>query len=247
MSAPGLEPGRARLVAALRPRATRRQALAALLLGLFGFGLVVQVRATQDAGLSALRQSDLVRILDDVTARSQRLQDESRDLERTRDKLTNSSDGRRAALEEAQRRAETLGILAGTVAALGPGVELSIPDPRGEVTPEMILDAVEELRDAGAEAIQVGRVRVVADTAFTAAPGGIAVDGTVVRPPYRVFAIGTSAALATALRIPGGLVEVLAEKGSTASVTERATVTVDALQALATPQYARPAPAETAG
>jgi hypothetical protein len=59
--------------------------------------------------LSSLRQSDLIRILDDVTERSARLQAETRELERTRDRLRSSSDGRRTALEETRKRAETLG------------------------------------------------------------------------------------------------------------------------------------------
>lgn len=234
--------GRRRLLLALQPRATRRQLLVGAILLMVGFGLAVQVRANRDAGLSSLRQTDLVRILDDVTERSQRLADERRDLERARDRLSSTTNGRRAALEEARRRAETLGILAGTLPATGPGIEVTVPDPRGSVGPEALLDAVQELRDAGAEAMQIGSVRIVASTSFTGAPGGITVDGQVVRPPYRLLAVGESAALATALRIPGGVVESLAEKESTAVVSERATVTVSALRAVPPPRYARPAP-----
>lgn len=239
--------GRRRLLLALRPRATRRQLLTGVLLAVFGFGLAVQVRATQDAGLDALRESDLVRILDDVTERSMRLQAEARELERTRDRLSSTTGGRRAALEEIRKRAETLGILAGTVPATGPGIELTIPDPRGQVGPEVILDAVQELRDAGAEAIQIGDVRIVASTYFTpgltAGPdGGISVDGQLLRPPYRLIVIGEPTALATALAIPGGVLEVLHEKGSSPQLEQRPVVTVSALRPLTPPQYARPAP-----
>jgi uncharacterized protein YlxW (UPF0749 family) len=226
----------------LRPRRTPRQVIAALLLAALGFGLVVQVRATQDAGLSSLRQSDLIRILDDVTERSARLQAETRELERTRDRLRNSSDGRRTALEETRKRAETLGILAGTLPATGPGIELLVPDPKASVGPLLLLDAVQELRDAGAEAMQISDVRVVASTAFTEGDGAILIDGVPVTAPYRVLAVGEPAALATALRIPGGVIDTLAEQGSSAVVTERDQLTVSALHAVTTPEYARPAP-----
>jgi len=219
-----------------------RQILMAVLLGLLGFALVAQVRATQDAGLSTLRQSDLVRILDDVTERSTRLQDETRELERTRDRLLNSTDGRKIAQEETERRAETLGILAGTLPATGPGIELTIPDPEEKVGPLLLLDAVQELRDAGAEALQIGDVRVVASTEIVDAEGGIAVDGRPVSSPYVVRAVGDRAAMSTALRIPGGVIEVLAEEGSAATIEERDAVTVSALHVVETPQYARPAP-----
>ena len=58
-----------------------------------------------------------------------------------------------------------LRILTGTVAATGPGVTLTIDDPDGSVTAATLLDGVEELRDAGAEAIEINdSVRVVAST-----------------------------------------------------------------------------------
>ena len=61
-----------------------------------------------------------------------------------------------------------LGILAGTVAAEGPGIVVTID---GVDDAALLLDTVQELRDAGAEAIQLGDVRVVASTYFTQAPG----------------------------------------------------------------------------
>ena len=153
--------GRRRLVNTfLRPRVTRGAFAAALLCGLLGFAAVVQVRANQDAGLSGLRQSELIGILDDVSERSARLQDEAEDLERTRLELTTGQDRGRAAVQEARERAETLGILAGTLPAQGPGIELTIPDETGLVEADVLLDAVQELRDAGAEAVQVGDARV---------------------------------------------------------------------------------------
>ena len=118
-----------RLRSAMRPHASRGTLVPALLCALLGFAVVVQVRSTQDAGLDGLRQTDLVRILDDVTERSNRLQTEARDLEDTRARVTNGSTGSRAALEEAQARAQVLGILAGTLPATGPGLELTISDP----------------------------------------------------------------------------------------------------------------------
>ena len=50
---------------------------------------------------------------------------------------------------------------------------------------------VQELRNAGAEVIQVGDVRVVASTSFTTAEDGtLLVDGTSVPAPFEVLAIG---------------------------------------------------------
>lgn len=249
MSGPLPDGGRRRLVNTfLRPRITRGAFAAALLCGLLGFAAVVQVRSTQDAGLQGLRQSELIGILDNVSERSTRLREEARELERTREELTTGQDRARAAVEEAQARAETLGVLAGTLPASGPGIVLTIPDAQGLVEADVLLDAVQELRDAGAEAIEIGDVRVVASTFFVdGTDGGVLVDGQEVAPPYRMVVIGDPATLSSALDIPGGIVESLRSRESEADIEQRDDVVVDALRPLPTPEYASPAPKPTEG
>ncbi|WP_461021288.1 DUF881 domain-containing protein [Thalassiella azotivora] len=239
---------RRRLASALTPKVNRGQVLAALLCAVLGFALVVQVRQTQDDNLDTLRETDLVRILDDLGQRGERLEAELSELRSTRDQLLSSSDQQQVAQEAAQERLDVLGILAGTAPATGPGIELTIADPQGRVEAVNLLDAVQELRDAGAEAIQVGDVRVVASTAFTDAEDGVLVDGRLVRPPYVFTVIGDPDTLAPALGIPGGvLASVSSREGARANVQELDTVVVDALRPVSEPQYARPAETPPAG
>ncbi len=236
--------GRRRLLAAMTPRATRGQLLAGLLCMLLGFAVVVQVQQNQSSTITSLRQSDLIRILGNLTQRSDRLEAQARSLQAQRDALQTGSDRGAVAEQAAQQRLTLLTVLAGTVKVSGPGIRLEIGDPQAAITATSLLDAVEELRDGGAEAIQVGDVRVTLDTFFTDRPGGgILADRTVLTPPYTVLAIGDSQGLSTALKIPGGVVEALEAKGALVAVTEVDTVTIDALHELTSPQYARPAPA----
>jgi uncharacterized protein YlxW (UPF0749 family) len=243
--------GRARLLAALRAKPSRGQLVAGVLCALLGFAVAVQVRANQDAGLSGLRQTDLVRILDDVTERASRLQAEARDLEDTKAKVSGGSSGSLAALEEARQRSQTLGILAGTLAAEGPGIELTISDPEGKVGADVLLDTLQELRDAGGEAFEIGavsgaRVRVIASTYISDGDnGGIVVDGVALRSPYRITVIGDARTLAGALDIPGGVLDVLGQSKAQGTVTQRAVVAIHSLRPTPTPQYARPAPQKT--
>lgn len=242
--------GRSRLLGALTARPNRGQLVAGVLCGALGFAVAVQVRANQDAGLSGLRQTDLVRILDDVTERSARLQAEARDLEETQSKV--SSSGTRAALEEARDRSRTLGILAGTLPAEGPGIEFTISDPDGKVGSDVLLDALQEMRDAGGEAFEIGQidgrnVRVVASTYLSdaASPGGIAVDGTPLQSPYRFRVIGDARTLAAALDIPGGVLDVLRQRKAQGIVTQRTELRITSLRPVPEPEYARPAPEKT--
>lgn len=244
----GQPDGRHRLRASLRPRATRGELIAAVLCAVLGFAVAVQVRANEDANLAGLRQADLVRILDDVSERSARLQAEARSLEDTRDRLTGGSDASRAGLEEARERARTLGILAGTVPARGPGIVFTITDQTGEVRSDTLLDTLQELRDAGAEAVEIstaGRaaVRVVASThLLDSETGGVEVDGTLLESPYTFRVIGDPRTLAAALDIPGGVLDVLRQREATGTVTQEDDLVISSLRAPPTPEYARPAP-----
>lgn len=235
-----------RLGSAMPPRSTRAQVLAGLLCALLGFALVVQVRQTQAEGLDSLRQGELVRLLDDVNERSDRLEQEARSLQQTRDELRSGSNSAQVALEEARAQAQTYGILAGTLPATGEGIRLDVRDPHGTVPASMFVDTIQELRDAGAEAVQVNDVRVVASTSFVDGPQGVLADGVELEQPYTWQAIGDSQTLASALAIPGGVVQSLEANAASGQVTLLEEVTVDALRSLPEPQYARPAtPAPT--
>ena len=235
----------------LRPRVRRVDLLVALLLAALGFAAAVQVRSTQvDGVLASARPEDLVRILDDLSGRNDRLRAEVSALTAARQRLT-SPDADSAALAEAQRRAQLLGVLTGTAAASGPGVVLTIEDPDGGVRAEALLDALEELRAAGAEALQLegtegdggsAQVRVVASTSLVDTDGGVLVDGTVVRPPYRYRVVGDTGTLASALGIPGGVVDTVSRLGGVATVEPADDVRVTAVRELDAPRYARPAP-----
>ncbi|HEY5247123.1 MAG TPA: DUF881 domain-containing protein [Dermatophilaceae bacterium] len=226
----------------VRPRATKANALAALLALLLGFAVATQVRQNQSLGLESLRQSDLVTILDDATLKSARLDQNARELQATRDQLVSGSTSGAAVLKAAQERLDALGILAGTARAHGPGIRMTIADPAGRVSAPTLLDAIQELRDAGAEAIQVNNVRVVASTHFSQGASGIEIDGRRVIGPYEIAAIGDPATMATAMEIPDGLSENVRTLGATINITQEKELTVGALHPLSEPRYARPVP-----
>jgi len=239
-----------RLAGLLRIRARRVDVAVAALLLVLGFALVLQVRTTQrDTLLTNARQEDLVQILDELQNRSDRLRQEIATLTATRQRLSTGSGASTAALTEAQRRTQVLGILAGTLRATGPGVVVTITDPDTEVSASVLLDALEELRNAGAEAVQLegtgkgGRaaaVRVVAQTSLTDTEDGISVDGTELVAPYRFLAIGDPPTLAGAMAIPGGVSDRVRQQGGLARTKALPRLTVGALRALKPARYARP-------
>lgn len=234
--------GRARLRSALVPRASRRQLLAGVLCALLGFAGVAQVQSRDaDSVLETARQSDLVQILDAQSQQADRLEDELAGLQSSYEDLLTDGDTQLTALLQARERLETLGILAGTLAARGPGVELVVTDPDRRVSAIRLLGAIEELRNAGAEVIQVNDVRVIASTYVLDGDNGPEVDGTALESPYVLRAIGEAETLATAMAIPGGVIDSFAADGVSATVVTQLEVVVDALRAPVTPEYAHPA------
>ncbi|EKX60133.1 DUF881 domain-containing protein [Streptomyces ipomoeae] len=233
--------GRQRLAQGLwPPRFTRAQLIVAVLLFGLGFGLAVQVASNNDdSALRGARQEDLVRILDELDDRTQRLEEEKQGLEDQRTELENSSDQAEEARKQTVEKERQLGILAGTVAAQGSGITLTINDTKGTVEADMLLDAIQELRAAGAEAIQVNGVRVVASTYLTDSGDGISVDGNKITQPFRFKVIGNPQDLEPALNIPGGVVQTLEKEQATVTVERVDKIVVDALRAAKQPDYAR--------
>jgi uncharacterized protein YlxW (UPF0749 family) len=223
-----------------KPRTTKANVLGAVLAIALGVGIATQVQLTNERGLSELSQSELIRLLDDISSRSSRLDQQLRDLETTRDQLLSGTGDTGEALEQAQRRADTLGILAGTIGAQGPGITVSISDPGSGVTGPVILDLIQELRDAGAESIDVDGVRVVASSYVGDSGGDLSVDGTAITRPILVKAIGDPNTLASAMTIPGGIVETIRQKGANASVKESTSVSITSIHTPTEPVHAQP-------
>jgi uncharacterized protein YlxW (UPF0749 family) len=219
----------------------RGQVTAAVLLAVLGVAGVTQVRlAGTDNDYAGLRQSDLIQALSGLQAASSRNEKDIRDLEDTRDSLRDNNEKTATALERAREELSSLGILAGTLPATGPGVRItvSVPESAG-IKLNFLLDGIEELRDAGAEAMEFNDlVRVVAQTSFEAADGGVDIDGKVVTSPFVIDAIGNADSLTAALKFPGGFVDDLALDEGRVTIKKLKKVRITALRAAVQPRYA---------
>ncbi len=245
-TAPTASPWRT-LRRALAPRATKAQLLAALLTALLGFALVVQVQQNRSTDLSGLSQQELVRILDEVTQRTDDLEQQAVDLRAQRAELVTGTDTERAAQEAAAARAEVQGILAGRLPAEGPGVVITLRENGTRLSATQLVDVLESLRNAGAEAIQLGDRRLTASSYIIDTETGVEVDGHLLEAPYRWLAIGDPDTLKPALEMPGGAMAAIRNEGATTDVRSQDTITVDAIRSVATPRFATPVPSPTSG
>jgi uncharacterized protein YlxW (UPF0749 family) len=220
-------------------------ALALMLCLLLGVAIATQVRQTNSGdSLDTARPADLLVLLDSLRQREATLNTEVAELQSTLTALQASGSSDQAAIQNAQARLAALSILIGTVGATGPGVTVRIEDPGPGVAPQAMLDVLDELRAAGAEAIQIGdghqAVRAGVDTWIVGAPGTLTVDGKILMPPYSVLAIGDPPTLAAAMNIPGGAVDSVKRVGGTMSVQQGDKVDITALRQPKPRQYAQP-------
>ncbi|KJE24894.1 protein of unknown function (DUF881) [Frankia torreyi] len=245
------------------PRMRLSRAVTLVLLAALGFGGVVAARSADPSfSLATARPDELAASLGAIGAENRALASQEGRLRREAAGTAGAGSpgaspapggasgpaGGRGAESgggaDAERaRADELAILAGTVPVDGPGLELTIRDPHRAVDASVLVDALQELRDAGAEAIEIAGVRAVVSTYVADEPGhGLIVDGRSVAAPYVLRVVGDAHTLDQALRIPGGVLDTVAARdGAQASVRTLGHLEIRALRPAPSPRYARPA------
>lgn len=196
-----------------------------------GFALTVQIRASgESAGQVVSREEDLITILEGLDAQEEQLREQIAERRRLVEELGSSQlqDGR--ALTAARERAEAIAVLNGSAPARGPGLRVTIQDAEGAVSAGILLDAIQELRGAGAEAIQVDGVRIVVSSYIGGEPGELVVDGQPITAPYDFRVVGPPDDLDVALNVPGGVTADVARFGGTTRVQPSDEIVVDAVR-----------------
>ena len=223
------EEARFRLKRTLSPQRSATQVVITILFVVLGFTLTAAISDNESESILAnARQSDLVSLLDDLAQREARLEAENLRLENARETLLGGDEY--SALNEAKRRADALGVLAGSETIIGTGIKVSIS---GNLTASTLIDAIQELRDAGATAIQISdrslAVRLVANSWFADSTSGITVSGTALQVPITISVIGDPTVLVPAIEIPGGLVDTVGSGGGEVSISESENVDISAI------------------
>jgi uncharacterized protein YlxW (UPF0749 family) len=178
--------------------------------------------------------------------RGDQLERQIAELEADRRELVSGADSEQASFEQTATLARQLAVLAGTAAATGPGIVVSVNDNSGSLPARALFSAIQELRSAGAEAVEIAgdgdqQVRVVASTYVVDDGSGVEIDGVHLDPPYRLTVIGEPQALTEAMNFPQGLVDTVADSGGRVMVDQHDEVVVDAVHERTPAEYAVPA------
>lgn len=216
-----------------------RQLVLALILFIFGLLITLTIKKVDEPlPLTNARENELVQVLTDLNKQNEQLAQEINDQEALLRSLQSGStqDANLAALN----RADALGVLAGTKTVAGPGVVISLTGDRSAINAFTLLDAIQELRDAGSLAIQINSVRVAANTWFVDTVGGVSVSGKVLNPPIVIKVIGDPQTMETAMLIPGGFSQTVIANGGEIQIQKNNNVEIDATLEPIPPQSSTP-------
>jgi uncharacterized protein YlxW (UPF0749 family) len=180
-------------------------AAVAFVLGLL---VVFQLRAQAGgAAFAGLSSQDLTVLVANLNARNDQLRREVANLELELSTLNLNADRGEASIDELRADLRRVRLYAGLEAASGQGV---IVLARGPIDRSGVEDLVNELRNAGAEAIAIEGVRLVPGVTVAGLPGALSVDGVPATDPLEILAIGPPDKLTGSLTRSGGIIGQLA-------------------------------------
>lgn len=197
-------------------RSRQRLAVTAVALVL-GLLVVGQLRGQAGVpGLEGLTAQDLTVLIANLNTRNEQLRAEVATLERQVADLLDARARGESAVGQLRSDLARIRIFAGLSPVSGPGVRVSVSGPIGGDGVEEILN---ELRNAGAEAIAVDGVRLVPGVVVTGAPGAARILDRALPEGFTIDAIGSSQILTGTLTRLGGVIAQVAATYPDAVVT----------------------------
>ncbi len=215
---------------------TRNQlsiAAVALVLGLL---VVVQLRSQAgNTGLQALSAQDLTVLVGNLNTRNEQLRVEIATTERELADLQGARSRGESSVDQLRLDLARVRAWTGLDPVMGSGIRITVAGP---IAGSGAQDLLNELHNAGAEALAVEDVRVVQGTVVAGPTGSLSVENTALADPFEVTALGNPATLTGSLTRAGGIVAQLAATYATAQIT---VVPVDVLEIPGTTRQLIPA------
>ena len=181
-------------------------------------GLLIVVQLHGQAGGSELQTKtaqELTSIVANQNTENDRLRVEITSLSTQLSELRADRANGATSVDQLQAELGRIRAWAGLDAIAGRGVKITVS---GEISAAAVDDLLNELRNAGAEAISIADVRVVARTAVSGVPGSLDVDGFLLRDPFVIDAIGKPETLVGSLTRVGGIIAQLSATNPSATV-----------------------------
>ncbi|HIC94704.1 MAG TPA: DUF881 domain-containing protein [Anaerolineae bacterium] len=216
-----------------------RSAQLSLAIICFLLGLLVVAQFRTQRRMVGAPNADQLAIMANLVEANARLRQEVETLE---DQLREYQQAAgRGVLEALVDELNRVKIVNGLVEVSGPGVEVRLDGPLSALDMQ---DLINELRNAGAEALALGNERLIVSSVVASAEDGtITLNGAKIARPYVLRAIGHPEAMEKALLRSGGLLAALegSYEGLEVTVVKRDKMVLPVYKGALAFQYASPA------
>lgn len=211
--------------------------IAAILTFLIGFIISIQISTTKGDDQGAL--VPLAKIkgyeaqLKEATEEKEAALSQLKELEDRMAAIEQDKAGENSSVKSMVEENEKNKMAAGLVDVYGPGLVVEIKDPPAEndknsenfsliaYNYEYLLNLVNKLKEAGAEAISINGERIVQKTEISLAGDNININGKATAQPYTINAIGPGDTMESAITIRAGIVETMKNQGLVVSTTKK--------------------------
>ncbi|MDR5658035.1 DUF881 domain-containing protein [Serpentinicella sp. ANB-PHB4] len=223
-----------------------------LILGLVISMQIQAVKNSSDSGVASTQKVQQLSLqLKDLREEKEQLNNELTELE---DRLTEyqlSEADENVIINNLRNDLNNYQLYAGFQPAIGPGVTIEINDPVHEFSTDesiimyyydvALLEPINKLNAAGAEAISINGQRYTANTEIYYTSNGIQINGVTTKAPYVIKAIGNPDTLEAALNMRWGIVWELKEGyGITVDITKEDLIEIPRLGKIFNYEYAKP-------
>lgn len=218
------------------------KSLEAVILGVMCFilviAIVIQINTVNNNGVTVTRNQEESNLRSQVLKMKEKYEMQYTELEKLEKELEmarGQAARNNTELEELEKKIKEYSILAGNVNVQGQGILITLSDGKTEqnlldvenllVHAENVLSVVNELKNAGAEAICINDKRIVTTSAISCDGNVIVVNGEKISSPIKISAIGLPELLST-LERPGGTLERFATYGKTVELKKLSNIEI---------------------
>ncbi len=221
----------------------KNKKMISIVLGIMCFaltlGIFVQIRTVNGTGTAVGQTYEENNLRAEVLKYKEKYDNRYQDLERAEkelDKERQSSTKNNSELQEKENQITQGNKMIGMSDVTGPGVIITLSDSKVEAANALdpnsllvhdgdVLSVINELKNAGAEAISINDQRLVPTSGITCGGNIIEINGEKVGAPFIIKAIGLPEQLA-ALERPGGYLERLKKDTVGAKLERKNSITI---------------------
>jgi len=213
---------------------------------IIGVLLVGQLRSqARPTEISSLSAQDLSLLIDTLSSRNRELRSGLADIREQLREYRVSGPQSLSAVEVGREDLRRILAFSGSLRVDGQGIAVTV---EGSLDAIALNDLINEMRNAGAEAIAVDAIRSTAASVAEQGPRSLVIDGVDVGGRFIMRAIGSPDGLQSALERPGGIITQLEQFiNATITIRQESEISLPASARSLVPASAQPVSAVHAG